>query len=399
MIKIRISKTLQGKIRAGWPWIFRYQVESQSGEGPAGAMAVVYDAKNKFLALGLYDPDSDLCFRVLKLQRPGDIDSGFFRERLVKAMQLREGLEKEGTTGYRVLNGENDGFPGLVLDRYGDTGVVKLYTTSWLPHLDTLVPLFEEELPVRRLLLRLSRNTQQHMDGRGPWAEGTVLFGSPVTAPVAFLENGLKFEADVLKGHKTGFFLDQRENRQRIKDLSAGRRVLNVFSYSGAFSVYSFSGGAREVVEIDSNRHALLLSRETLKRNFPCENFNPPRFRQIAGDAFLELNALRAAGEWFDLVILDPPAFANKKKQRTQAVNAYRRLAQLGAGLTGPGKLLVAASCSSQVSSQVFFEVVASGVSAANRTFRELSRTGHAKDHPITFEGGQYLKAIYGKIG
>jgi len=398
MIKIRISKTLQGKIRAGWPWVFKYQVESQSGPGAPGEMGVVYDAKNKFLALGLYDPFSDICLRVLTVNRSREIDAAFFKERLEQALALRKGLEAGATTGYRILHGENDGFPGLVLDRYGDTGVLKLYTASWLPFLETLMALFEAELPIRRLVLRVSRNASRPLEEQSSLKEGALLFGPALNGPVAFLENGLQFEADVLKGSKTGFFLDQRENRERVKNLSQGKRVLNVFSYSGAFTAYAFAGGAREVTEIDSNRHALKLSGETLKRNFPGERFEPPRFRQIAGDAFEKLAELKARGEEFDLVILDPPAFANKKKQRDQAVNAYVRLAKLGAELTASGKLLMAASCSAQVPKQAFFEAVISGVRAAGKSMKELSRTGHAKDHPITFEGGEYLKALYAEI-
>jgi len=398
MIKISVSKTVQRKIRAGYPWIFEYQLLSQSGSGEAGDLGVVYDDKNKFLALGLYDPLSDIRLRILRFKQPGPVDGEFFHQRFRQALELRQPFAASNTTAYRMVHGENDGFPGLVLDRYGNTGVLKLYTAAWLPHLKALVPLIEGETPIEHLVLRMSRNTRRGLPGESPFQEGTPLFGDAPAAPVGFLENGLHFEANVINGPKTGFFLDQRENRARVKSISEGKRVLNVFSFSGAFSVYAFSGQAAAVTEIDSNRHALKSSRDILKLNFPGERFVPPRFRQIEGDAFGALAEMISAGEEFDIVILDPPAFANKKRQRADALNAYQRLAKLGAALTAPGQLMVAASCSLQVPKGAFFEAVERGVAQAGRGYTELERTGHAPDHPIGFEGGEYLKAVYAKI-
>jgi len=398
MIKIKISKTLQSKIRNGFPWVFSYQVLNGGLTGSPGDLGVIYDSKNKFLALGIFDPFSELCFRVLTTGAPKTIDRAFFNERLQKALEIRRPLEAEGTTGYRIINGENDGFPGLILDRYRDSAVVKIYSAAWVPYLEILSSLFEKELPVQRCILRMSRNAKKDITAMGNFRDGCLLFGAELKSPVLFEENGLIFEADIIQGQKTGFFLDQRENRLQVKALSQGKRVLNVFSYSGAFSAYAFAGGAKSVTEIDSNLHALKDSKKNLQKNFPDMPLSPPNFEQLLGDGFEQLAALHEKNKKFDLVILDPPAFARNKSQTPGALMAYRRLAKAGAQLTANGQILMAASCSAHISTDEFYQSVFSGVSSAGKAYEEILRTQHASDHPVTFKEGAYIKAIYASI-
>ncbi len=396
LVKIRISKTLQEKIRKGHPWIFDYQILKQSGAGEPGDLAVVYDARNRFLALALYDPDSELRLRIVATGQAVEMDAAFFRTRLDAAERLRAALPGQGTTGYRIVNGENDGFPGLVLDRYEDTAVLKLYTVAWFPHLATLLPLLEETLPVERCVLRLSRRLID--TGAGGWQDGRILFGNPPAGPVCFQENGLRFEADVFAGQKTGFFLDQRDNRKRIRDAARGKEVLNVFSYTGGFSVYALAGGARSVVEVDSNPLALESSLRNLRLNFAEDAAQISNLQQIEGDAFAVLQTLHQKGRSFDCVVLDPPAFANKKKHRQKALSAYETLVQRGARCTRPGGMLFAASCSARVSKQDFFRAVERGIASAGKKHEELAKTGHAQDHPVRFPEGEYLKGFYARI-
>ena len=174
--KIKISKKFQKKIRSGYPWIFYYQVQNRNIPGALGDIGVVYDADNQFLAIGLYDPFSDIRLRVLQTKAQVDLDRVFFQRQFRKALALRESLQ--GTTGYRVLNGENDGFPGMALDRYNDTAVLKLYTASWLPHLDKILPLIREELPVIRCVLLLSRHVQRTLPADYGFQNGQLLFGA-----------------------------------------------------------------------------------------------------------------------------------------------------------------------------------------------------------------------------
>jgi 23S rRNA (cytosine1962-C5)-methyltransferase len=398
MIKIKISKAHEAKIRQGYPWIFYYQMQNEDIEGKSGDLAVVYDSRNRFLAIGLFDPESDIRLRVLQIQNPVKIDSDFFAERLRQALQLREALEGEGTTGYRVINGENDGFPGLVLDRYESTAVLKLYTAAWIPFLEILLQLFKNQLSLERCVLRWSRNALESRAISDKWHEGCVLFGDPVEAPVHFKENEISFEADVLSGQKTGFFLDQRDNRQRIRALSEGKSVLNVFSYTGGFSVYAFSGGARSVLEVDTNSFALAVSKKNLLLNFPKRKFSVEQFRQVKADGFDTLSNLESTHQKFDLVILDPPAFARRNKQTKTALSAYTKLAEAGARVTAKDGIVFAASCSVHVKAQDFYQAVLSGIKFAGREYEEISRTGHAKDHPVSFSQGEYLKGVFCRI-
>ncbi len=398
MVRIKISKTLEQKIRRGYPWIFHYQIQNKKIEGELGDLAVVYDSKNLFLAIGLYDPESDIRLRVLQTSKPIDIDSIFFENRLLSALQLRKSLLADGTTGYRVINGENDGFPGLVLDRYDSTLVLKLYTAAWLPYLDTLSALFKKKFSVKSCVLRLSRKVAESKIISRGYSEGDLLFGKKITEPVCFKENGIDFQVDVISGQKTGFYLDQRDNRQKVRLLSKGKSVLNVFSYTGAFSVYAFTGGASSVLEIDSNPLALAASRKNLRKCFLKRNFSMDEFSQITGDGFDILSKLEFAGKRYDLVILDPPAFAKRKKQKKTALNSYAKLIQAGARVTKKGGILFGASCSVHVQPENFYKAVFLGIRSADRGYEEISRSGHAKDHPFTFSEGEYLKGVFCKI-
>lgn len=391
MIKIKISKTLETKIRKGYPWVFKYQLQNDVSKD-SSSLAVLYDHKNRFLAIGLWDSDSDLCFRVLNLLEPIEIDYGFFLKRFQKAFSLRKGLSEQGTTGYRILNGENDGFPGLILDRYDKSWVIKVYTKSWFEYLDLILKVIRSQKNVEQVVLRLARNIEETS-----YYDGKVLFGPDPITPVQFHENGLKFRVDVVNGQKTGFFLDQRENRRQIKQISKGLSVLNVFSYTGGFSIYSISGGCRKLVEIDSNAFALKFSLQNLKLNFPGKRSF--EYEQIEGDAFQKLQELKSKNSQFDLVILDPPAFARKKKHRPQALEAYSRLAELGVQLVAPGGRLFSASCSAHVSAEDFYKAVNYGVSSAQKKLTRITTTGHAEDHPVLFSELEYLKSVMGWVG
>ena len=391
-LKIKVSKTLQGKILKGHPWVHFYQVQNKPpSRAAAGDLGIIYDHRNRFLAIGLYDPCSDIRLRVLATRDPAPIDRDFFRERLERAGRLREPLLSQATTGFRLVHGENDGLPGLVVDRYGDTLAMKLYTAAWFPYLEEVADLLRELFAPGRLVLLLSRHVQRTSSGAPP--HGKVLFGPPLEGPVLFSENGLVFQADIVSGQKTGFFFDQRDNRARIRDLARDLEVLNVFSYSGGFSVYAFAGGGRSVVEVDINPHAQEAARRNLELNFP-ELLVPGRFEQIQGDAFQVLSRLSARGRLFDLVLLDPPAFASSRRHRQQALQAYLRLARFGARCTRPGGRLFAASCSQPVSADAFYRSVDLGIRQTGRKGRVLFRSRHALDHPVTFREGSYLKAI-----
>ena len=388
-LRLRISSTAEWKVRSGHPWIFSDSIRSQNRTGELGELAVIYDKWDNFLAIGLFDPLSPLRVRVLHTGKPQAIDDAWWRERLNQAIQIREKLFDEHTTGYRSINGENDGWPALVLDRYDKTYVLKLYSPMWLGRLEHIASLIRKSVDPERLVLRLSRNMQEQARGYAKLQDGMVLSGPALDGSLLFRENGLLFEADVLHGQKTGFFLDQRENRVLVGELANGRTVLNAFSYSGGFSVYAARGGAISVTDVDISAHAL----EAAKRNFHLnrEVTNKCRHDTIKADAF---DWLKDTGT-FGVVVLDPPSLAKREAERAGAIEAYARLARLGVARTEPAGVLVAASCSAHVTTDEFFAVVRHAAAKSGRKFRELRVTGHPSDHPAKFPEAAYLKCIY----
>jgi 23S rRNA (cytosine1962-C5)-methyltransferase len=392
-------------VRAGHPWLFAGSIRDQNREGRLGELAAIYDRKDQFLAIGLFDPDSPIRVRVLHAGKPRKLDDAWWRTRLQQALVRRGGLFDAQTTGYRLIHGESDGWPGLVLDRYDRTLVLKLYTAAWLPRLAEIARNISEALSPEQLILRLSRNIQDKAPLEFGVKDGQPLSSaenprlrpppSPDNLRVTFLETGLRFEADVVKGQKTGFFLDQRENRRRVEAMAAGREVLNAFSFSGGFSLYAARGGAKSVIDLDISAHAL----ESARRNFALNQDSPTvarcRHEPIQADAFewLERNTTRQ----FDLIVLDPPSLAKREADRAGAIQAYARLAANGFRALRPAGILVAASCSAHVSAGEFFEAVRDAARKSGRKLVEIETTGHPPDHPATFKEAEYLKCIYVK--
>ncbi len=420
-----MTPAAQRALRGGHPWLFDRAITAQSGTGRPGDLAVIFDDRRRFLAIGLYDPTSPMRVRVLHHGASAAIDRGWLANKLAAAVTWRATLPESGTTGYRLVHGENDGLPGLVVDRYEDTLVVKLYSLAWLPWLADLraalgevwrvsviarsggcdeaisgmegiashTPLAMTAAPA--VVLRLSRELERQPEYLYGLTDGAVLAGARPTGPAQFSENGLRFEADVLQGQKTGFFFDQRDNRARVGKLAAGRRTLNVFAYSGGFSLYAARGGATDVTSLDSSAPALAAA----ERNFALNRHLPAvaaaRHTLLAADAFAALADLHQRGERYDLVIVDPPAFAKRESEVSGAVQLYGRLTGLALGVLAPGGTLVMASCSSRVSAAAFFTAVNRAATRAGRPLVELDRTGHAIDHPVLFPEGAYLKCLF----
>jgi 23S rRNA (cytosine1962-C5)-methyltransferase len=395
-LRLRVSPAAETALRAGHPWLFADSLREQNRPGQAGELAVIYDRQDRFLAIGLFDPASPLRVRILHAGKPVTLDAAWWQQRLRTCLQRRHGLFDEHTTGHRWIHGESDGWPGLVLDRYAGTLVLKLYTAAWLPRLGEVADCIVGELKPERLILRLSRNIQPAAGESFHLADGQTLRGAAPANPVVFLETGLRFEADVVRGQKTGFFLDQRENRRRVETLAAGRDVLNAFSFSGGFSLYAARGGARSVTDLDISPHAL----DAARRNFALNQSDPTvaqcRQERVQADCFewLERNTARE----FDLIILDPPSLAKRESERAGAIQAYGKLAAHGLGALRRGGILVAASCSAHVTAEEFFGAVRLAARQSRRPFEELAITGHPPDHPASFPEAHYLKCIYLRV-
>jgi 23S rRNA (cytosine1962-C5)-methyltransferase len=378
-------------LRHGHPWIFDQSITDISHAGAPGDLAVIFDDKRRFLGIGLYDPVSPIRVRILQAREPAAINANWFLEKLDTVSKMRAWLERTNTTGYRLVHGENDGMPGLVLDRYADTLVLKLYTPAWIPHLKEFCAALAEISLANHLILRLNRSTERQIGLLYGLSDGMALTLQTPPELVLFKENGLIFEADPINGQKTGFFLDQRENRSRVQKLSKGKSVLNVFAYTGGFSVYAARGGAKEVVSVDVSQQAL----EAAVRNMEHNNLTSVRHETIAEDAFDVLTRMRSQKRLFDMVVIDPPMFAQSEKQIVAALAAYQKLTRLGLGVLKKGGVLVQASCSTRVDDESFFDVVNKSARDTGRRLTEIERTGHPFDHPIGFNEGAYLKCLF----
>lgn len=390
-LAIRVSNSAESAIRSHHPWLFDQGIESISGEGRPGDLAVIFDKKRRFLAIGLYDPDSPIRVKILQHRTPAQINGDWFSQRCADAVAHRAILGKQNTNGYRVINGENDHFPGLILDKYADTLVLKLYTRAWFPHLRDIIPAIVTQLNPANIVLRLSRRVAAQALPKGVH-DGAMLIGNAPKNRVVFQENEITFEADVFKGQKTGFFLDQRDNRAKVGSLARRADVLDVFSCTGGFSVYCAKNKARSITAIDISEGAMSSAESNLRHNRIHTPFHP-----IVADAFKTLTQLAQSNRKYDLIILDPPAYAQKQADIKSALNGYTKLTRLGLKLLAPNGTLVQASCSSRIKADTFFDHIHQTARAANQPLRELARTQHALDHPVTFPEGAYLKCLYAK--
>jgi 23S rRNA (cytosine1962-C5)-methyltransferase len=359
-------------------------------------VAVIFDRKNRFLAVGLLDPTSPIRVRVLQVGEPAQIGGELFRERLEAALSLRRALADDpATTGYRLVHGEGDRLPGLVLDRYGDAAVFKVYSPAWLPWLDTWVEVLREVVSPRLLIGLVSRRVAGDEGCPASLRRGTALVGE-IDGPLPFVESGLRFEAHPLEGHKTGFYLDQRDNRRRVEGLSDDAELLSVFSHTGGFSIYAGRGGARGVTCVDTSGPALAQARRHAELN--ADVMAGVRHRMVEGDAFQVLAELRRDRRRFQAVVVDPPSFAKEAGQREGALDSYRALCRLALGVLDPDGLLVQASCSSRVEPEEFFAALHAGARDAGRELRELTRTGQPVDHPVgPLPEGRYLKCLFAR--
>jgi len=410
-LRLRVTAAAESIVRAGHPWVFAGSVREQSREGTTGELGVIFDRKDRFLAIGLFDPDSPIRLRVLHAGKPAALDDAWWRGRLCAALAKRQGLFDDTTTGFRWIHGESDGWPGLVLDRYASALVLKIYTAAWLPRLEDVTRLIAGELNPERIVVRFSRNILDAAKAAG-WQDGAVLELASGTASaqtplttfrpstthswdglVTFQESGLRFEADVVRGQKTGFFLDQRENRRRVETLAAGRAVLNAFSFSGGFSLYAARGGATGVTDLDISAHALSAARRNFALNTSLEAVARCRHVAVQADAFEWLAGAPSAK--FGMVILDPPSLARREAERPGAIQAYERLAGMGLKALKDDGVLVAASCSAHVTEEEFFGAVRRAAAKSGRRWKELQTTGHPPDHPATFAEARYLKCVF----
>ena len=375
------------------PWIFSgaiERVEGAQGDPQIGETVEVRSAGGEWLAWAAYSPFSQIRGRIWSWDEHERIDAAFIQRRLEQALGLRRALiPADETNALRLVHGESDGLPGVVVDRYADVLVLQILSAGAEAWRETLVDGLVELTGLQQVYER------SDVDVRGledlPERTG-VLRGSAPPDRLVIRESGLEFNVDVCTGQKTGFYLDQRRNRQRVGALVLGRKVLNCFCYSGAFSVYALAGGASGVLSINSSASALAMAAENVTLNgFPAE-----KAAWLEGDVFHELRTLRDRAESFDAIILDPPKFAPTAAQAERAARGYKDINLLAFKLLRPGGLLFTFSCSGGISADLFQKIVAGAALDAGVNARIVEHLAQGPDHPVAlnFPEGAYLKGL-----
>jgi 23S rRNA (cytosine1962-C5)-methyltransferase len=379
------------------PWIFSGAIESLSGGSPApGDIVDVVDSMNRWLARGYYNSNSQITVRILTWEQSEIIDSSYWSHRIERAIGHRNSLRFEPeTNAYRLINAESDGLPGLVVDKYGDFLVVQLLTAGVDVRRKLLCSLLVEKLKPIGIVERSDVPVRRR---EGLPLKSDLLYGEMPPSDFKIIENGLGFEVDLSAGQKTGFYLDQRDNREAVceKRFVENKDVLNVFSYTGGFSVYAANSGASSVLNVDISYQAL----ERAERNMELNGFQRPDDEYLAGNAFEILRHFRDSGKQFDMVILDPPKFAHKRKEIVDACRGYKDINWLAFRLLRPGGLLATFSCSGLVSPDLFQKVIFGAAVDANREAQIIKQLGQPPDHPVllTFPESAYLKGFLCRV-
>jgi 23S rRNA (cytosine1962-C5)-methyltransferase len=390
MSTLILKRGREKSLKRRHPWLFSGAIEKLSGKPGAGDTVEIRDASGKSQGRAAYSPKSQIRARMWTFDANEEVDAAFFRRRIERALALREALPaRRHTNALRLVHGESDGLPGLIVDRYADVLVAQFLAAGverWRdPILDALSELTAAEAIFERSDAEVRK--LEALPARVGFARGNR---NASRCPI--VEYGLNFRVDVEQGQKTGFFLDQRENRQRVRELAAGREVLDGFSYTGGFSIAALAGGARRITAIESSAPALEVARENLAAN----PFDAARVQFVHGDVFAQLRTLRDRAAQFQMVILDPPKFAPSAAQVKNAARAYKDINLLALKLLAPGGLLATFSCSGGVSAELFQSIVAGAALDAGADAKIIERFGAAADHPVALEfpEGEYLKGL-----
>ena len=389
VVKIELARGLGRHLRAGHPWVFRKALE-QVPKIPAGSVVDLTE-NGKFVARGYFDPHSAIAVRVLTRDPRENIDADFITRRVRQSLAERQSLiDLADTDSFRLIHGEGDGLPGVVADLYAGYVVLKLYSAGLTPYRHLIVEALKAALPNLKGILgrdEVARDDVEEDEGRG---SGRMLYGQQAPELIPIKERGATFLVDAWRGQKTGFFLDQRENRYLIRRLAKDRDVLNCFCFSGGFSVNAALGGARSVFSVDQDPDAIALARENFTRNgLPAEKHD-----FLAADVFKIIQSFKEEGRTFDLIILDPPAFAKSQRAVEAAIDGYASLNRQALGLLKPGGLLATASCSARVSPNDFLGAVREAAFKAGVDLALVEERYQPPDHPVRlqFPEGKYLK-------
>ncbi len=374
MNSIKLKSGRNRRAGHGHPWVYSNEIE-MTAEARAlapGGLVTLTDAAGKAQAVAMFNPRSLIAVRILSPDPDTAIDDAFLAGRLGRALELRERFHD--TPFYRLVNAEGDGLPGLIVDRLGDICVLQINAAGMELLLPEILAALDRVVAPSAVLLR-NDGPLRNQEGLAPevrWAKGSH------DGPVELVENGVRFVADPSAGQKTGWFFDHQANRALVAGLARGARVLDLYCYLGGFGIQALAAGAAQAVLVDRSEPALALARQSAELNGLAEDCLLTR-----ANAFNEAERLAKAGERFDIVITDPPAFVKTKKDLGAGARGYRKLARLASALVAPGGLLFAASCSFHMTPDNFAEQIRGGLAAAERTGRIVATGGAGPDHPV----------------
>ena len=381
-------------LRARHPWLFSGGIASVDGSPQLGETVAVYSSKNDFIGLGAWSPESQIRVRMWTIRKE-EIDKDFFRLRIQQAIQSRAALNiSRDNSAYRVIAAESDGFPGLVVDRYGDYLIAQFLSAGVEYWKETLVELLAELIPCKGIY---ERSDVQVRRKEGLEPKVGILYGEQPPERIEITEEGRKYWVDLLKGHKTGFYLDQRDNRSLLESYCHDKKVLNCFSYTGGFSIAALQGGAKSVINIDASQAALDLSVDAIHLN----KQDITKAEHLNSDVFKQLRTYRDEGKTFDVIVLDPPKFAENRNQLKKAARGYKDINLIAFKLLNPNGLLFTFSCSGLMEANLFQKIVADAALDANcPTAKIIKKMGQASDHPtaLPFPEGYYLKGLLCQI-
>jgi 23S rRNA (cytosine1962-C5)-methyltransferase len=384
----------EDSLQGGHLWIFSGALQQPPHWIEPGGLVDVKSSTGLFVARGYYNPRTDIAIRILTRDIEQVIDEDFLRKRIRSAVDLRRVFDPNKTNTYRLINSEGDGLPGLIVDRFAEILVAQIHTAGIERLRTQLIEALMVETDTRGLLLR---NDSQSRRREGLELEEPQVVTGGVPMQVTVRENDVLFLVDPWQGQKTGFFLDQRDKRESLRKYSQAKRVLNCFSYSGSFSVYAaLTSEKTRVTSVDISAPAI----ESARQNFILNGLDPNHHQFLVADVFDYLEQAQGAGEQFDVIVLDPPAFAKTQSARAQALKAYRRLNTLGMKVLRPGGILLTCSCSGVVGMDDLLGALSQSAQRLQRTVQLLESYTHSVDHPINLAMPEtaYLKVVFCRI-
>ncbi|MGE4259559.1 class I SAM-dependent methyltransferase [Shewanella sp.] len=392
--RIKLKPGREKSLDRHHPWIFSSGIHNIKGQPLAGATVDVVAHDGRWLGRGAWSPESQIQVRIWSFDREQEIDRAFFLRRIERAQKARDVLiARQGLTGYRLIAAESDGLPGITIDRYANVLVCQLLSAGADYWRDTLVSVLAELYPDCAIYERSDVDSRKK---EGLALTTGLLHGELPPMPVVIEENGVKIAVDVTTGHKTGFYLDQRDNRVVAARAVAGKSVLNCFCYTGTFGVYAAKGGAASIENVDVSSQALA----TAKANMALNGLDDSQVQYTEADVFKLLRQYRDEGRKFDVVVLDPPKFADNKAQLPGACRGYKDINMLAMQLLVPGGTLLTFSCSGLMPADLFQKIVADAALDAKREAQFTERLSQAADHPIAaaFPEGFYLKGLVATV-